>query len=55
VQEDAVHVLIAMRVVVSVIVAMMMTMLKAEDTDEVDSQTSNANNQQLPDTLHLTS
>lgn len=45
-QEDAVHVLIAMRMIVAMIMAVMsMTVLEAEDSDQVDCEASNADDQ----------
>jgi hypothetical protein len=44
VQEYAVHVLIAMRMIV-VMAMMSMTVLEAENSDQVDCETSNADHQ----------
>lgn len=41
-QEDAVHVLIAMRMVVAMIMPVSMTVLEAKDSDQVDCKASNA-------------
>lgn len=48
------HILIAMRVVMSMIVTMMvMTVLEAEDSDQVDRESSNADSEQFTDAMHL--
>jgi hypothetical protein len=46
VQEYAVHILIAMGMIVTMIMAVMgMTVLEAEDSDQVDCKASNADDQ----------
>ena len=47
------HVLISVRMVMAMVMAVCVSMIKCHDTDQVDKQTSNADNQQLADTVHL--
>lgn len=53
-QENPVHIFVAMRVVMSMIVAVVMvTMLETEDSDQVDRKASNANGEQFTDAIHF--
>jgi hypothetical protein len=55
-QENAMHVLIAMSMVMSVIMTMMVvSVLEAENADQVDKQASYTNGKQFTDTVHLAS
>jgi hypothetical protein len=50
------HILVAVRMGVSVMIVAMtvpMAMLERHNTNEIDPKTSNADKQQLPDTVHL--
>lgn len=56
VEKDPMHILVAVRMGVSVMIVAMtvpMAMLERHNTNEIDPKTSNADKQQLPDTVHL--
>lgn len=56
VQKYTVHVFISMRMIMSVVVTVVVvTMLEAENSNQVYKQTRNADNQELTDPMHLAS
>ena len=55
-EEDTVHVLIAMRVIVAMVVAMVVVaVLKTENANEIYQEPSKTNGEQFSDAMHFTS
>jgi hypothetical protein len=53
-QENSMHVFVAMRVIVTVVMSMVgMSMLETKDTDQVHSQPGNTDSQEFTDAMHL--
>ena len=53
VKKYTMHILISVRMIMAMVVAVCVSMVKCHDTDQVDKKTSNADNQQFTDTVHL--
>ena len=45
VKKDAMHIFISVRMFMAMVMAVCVSMIKCHDTDQVDKQTSNADNQ----------